>query len=1149
MEDQDKTREQLIGELVELRQRVVEQEALREAMLALTTTLDRDEVIDRILAQLQQVVPYDTSSVQLLRGGRLEIVGGRGFPNLEELLGVAFDPKREDNPNREVFRTHASLIVDDAPTVYEEFLRGPHAPAGIRSWLGVPMLVGKRFIGMIALDKSDPRFYTQEHARLAEAFAAQAAVAIENARLYQQAQQEISERRRAEEELRESEERYRTLVEQSLQGLAIIGREGIVFANSVAAEIIGYPVEELMLFSAKDVRALIHPDDRTFVWGRFRDRLSGEPVPRRYEFRMIRKDGTVCWVEMFSSRIEYGGVPAVQATLVDISGRKQADQALRRRNRELRMLNRASQVINSTLDLDQVLIIVLEEVRHLLGVVASSIWLVDPETDEVVCQQAAGPHSEIVRGWRLAPGEGIAGWVARHGESLILPDMQADERHFLGVDQRIGLSLRSMLSVPLRVKQGVIGALQVLDAEVGRFGMEDLTLLELLTSSAAIGIENARLFERTRQEINERKQAEQALQESEARARQRQMYLEMVLAAAPDAIVTMDASHRVIEWNPGAERLFGYSRQEVIGRDLDRLIANPGVLEEAIGFTLMSLKGKDTGPVEVTRYRKDGSPVDVILAGSPILEGEESAGTVAVYTDNTERKRVEKERAQFLAQIQEQAQRVQQIVDTVPEGVLLLNADRQVTLANPLGEENLVTLADARVGDTLTHIGDRSLAELLTSPPEGLWHEVAADGRSFQAIARPIEVGPTPGGWVMVIRDVTQQREVEQRIQQQERLASVGQLAAGIAHDFNNIMATIVLYAQMTAMMEELPAVVRERMQTINQQAGHATRLIQQMLDFSRRAVLERRPLDLTVLLTEHVKLLERTLPESIEVRLVCQPDERAAPLIVNVDPTRIQQMVTNLALNARDAMPGGGELLAALERIQIHPGESPPLPDMGAGEWVRLTVSDTGTGIAPDVLPHVFEPFFTTKEGGRGSGLGLAQVYGIVAQHEGRIDVQTQVGKGTAFTIYLPIHSSESPIDASAIELPALVTGGGETILVVEDDANVRRALVESLELLGYQVMQAANGQEALAALERRDAEVDLLLSDVVMPGMGGKALLHAMRERGSTVPVVLLTGHPLEKEMEELRAKGMADWLPKPPALEQLAEVVARALGAGTG
>jgi len=210
--------------------------------------------------------------------------------------------------------------------------------------------------------------------------------------------------------------------------------------------------------------------------------------------------------------------------------------------------------------------------------------------------------------------------------------------------------------------------------------------------------------------------------------------------------------------------------------------------------------------------------------------------------------------------------------------------------------------------------------------------------------------------------------------------------------------------------------------------------------------------------------------------------------------------------------------------------------------------------GISPDALPHVFDPFFTTKAPGQGSGLGLAQVYGIVGQHEGYIDVESQVDQGTTFTIYLPALPAHAP-EPLASELPALVKGQGEIILVVEDDTTTRKALVESLELLNYRVLEAANGREALAVLEQFPSqsprmrgggggEIALVLSDVVMPGMGGIALLHTLRKQGLTVDVVMLTGHLLEDELEDLRAQGMTDWLLKPLSLEQLAEVVARAL-----
>jgi CheY-like chemotaxis protein len=253
--------------------------------------------------------------------------------------------------------------------------------------------------------------------------------------------------------------------------------------------------------------------------------------------------------------------------------------------------------------------------------------------------------------------------------------------------------------------------------------------------------------------------------------------------------------------------------------------------------------------------------------------------------------------------------------------------------------------------------------------------------------------------------------------------------------------------------------------------------------------------------------------------------------------------------------MPEGGELHIGLDRIRIEDRKRAPLPEMEAGEWVRVTVSDTGTGIPPDVRPRIFEPFFTTKERGEGTGLGLAQVHGIVKQHEGEIDVTTTVGEGTTFTIYLPALLVAKP-EALPEERLALPQGQGETILVVEDNAAMREALVDTLELLNYRALEAANGREALEILERQTLEVSedfqsleiaLVLSDVVMPEMGGIALFHVLKQRYSAIRVVLLTGHPMEEELETLRAEGLSDWLPKPPSPEQLAQVVAQALREG--
>ncbi len=240
---------------------------------------------------------------------------------------------------------------------------------------------------------------------------------------------------------------------------------------------------------------------------------------------------------------------------------------------------------------------------------------------------------------------------------------------------------------------------------------------------------------------------------------------------------------------------------------------------------------------------------------------------------------------------------------------------------------------------------------------------------------------------------------------------------------------------------------------------------------------------------------------------------------------------------------PEGGNLRIEMERVEVKSGESPLLPEMRVGDWVQVTVSDTGAGIPPEALPHIFEPFFTTKERDLGTGLGLAQVYGIVKAHEGRINVETSSDEGTTFSIYLPAFTRQA-VESSPLELSSLATGQRETILVVEDNAPIRLALVQSLNLLNYRVFAAADGQDALELLKRQDLNVSLVLSDVVMPRMGGIALLHALRERELSVPVVMLTGYSMEKEMKGLCEQGVREWLPKPPRLDQLAEVVARAL-----
>jgi PAS domain S-box-containing protein len=380
----------------------------------------------------------------------------------------------------------------------------------------------------------------------------------------------------------------------------------------------------------------------------------------------------------------------------EITERKRAEEALRQRNRELALLNQVGQVLSSTLELDQVLAAILERVCHLLGVVASSIWLVDPETDELVCRQATGPKSEIVCGWRLALGEGLAGWVARHGQGLIVPDARADERYFQGVDQQTGLNVQSILSVPLKIKREVIGVLQMVDTEAARFSERDLGLLESLAAPAAISLENARLYERAQQEIVERKQAEEALAESESRLRS-------VLVSMDDLVFVFDRQSRFTLYYAPTKELYVPQKEflekkhaEVMPPEVDRLFAQ-------------AFNKNKTGEVAEYEYQLEigGETKWYSAKLSPMFLHDEFAGSVAVVRNVTDRRQAGEALRQYTVELEARNEELDAFAHTVAHD-----------LKNPLGlcigyaqvlEQDYPTMPDEELRDALRYIARTAL--------------------------------------------------------------------------------------------------------------------------------------------------------------------------------------------------------------------------------------------------------------------------------------------------------------------------------------------------------------------------------------------------------------------------------------------------------
>lgn len=392
--------------------------------------------------------------------------------------------------------------------------------------------------------------------------------------------------------------------------------------------------------------------------------------------------------------------------------------------------------------------------------------------------------------------------------------------------------------------------------------------------------------------------------------------------------------------------------------------------------------------------------------------------------------------------------------------------------------------------------------------------------------------------WSVIIRDVTAKRVAEEERRRQARLAAIGELAAGIAHDFNNALGPIILYGELLQAEPGLSEQGRERLDVIIKQADMAADLVVQILDFSRRSLMKLQAIDLLQFIKEMRALLERTLPENILLDLA----HEGLDYYVVADPARIQQVVLNLALNARDAMPEGGELRMSLTKL--YGRESGDATDHSGEGRIRLQITDTGTGIPSAIVDRIFDPFFTTKEPGKGTGLGLAQAYGIVKQHGGNIDVSSQLGVGTTFTIDLPAAEEVEKVEAIEPKDRPRVEGQSETILIVEDNLSVRRALADVLQTHGYLVLLAASAIEAMGVFSQNREEIDLVVCDMVLPDMDGLKVLREIAKKRPDIESVLLTGYPLGKNTKELATRAGLVWTQKPIQSDKLLQIIRRSL-----
>ena len=458
------------------------------------------------------------------------------------------------------------------------------------------------------------------------------------------------------------------------------------------------------------------------------------------------------------------------------------------------------------------------------------------------------------------------------------------------------------------------------------------------------------------------------------------------------------------------------------------------------------------------------------------------------------------------------------LVDNAVFGILRTDPDGRLDRINPtlvamLGYADADDLLDADRRDAVYDDPRerRRMVELLRSERlrsiEIVWRRKSGDKLTVRLSGR--EVTDPSGrleGFEVIAEDVTERKRLEGQLRQAQKMEAVGQLTGGIAHDFNNILTVISANAELVAAM--LPRDARDEqagLDDVRAAAQRGTAMIKKLMSFSRQTLLERKVVHLRGLFGETGDLLRRLLPEHIAVDIRAEQD--VGP--IRADPGAVEQMLLNLATNARDAMPGGGVFRIDATRTHLDAGYLATHPWCLPGEYVSISVSDSGVGMNRETVERVFEPFFTTKPAGVGTGLGMSMVYGLMKQHGGYVNVYSEPGAGTVVKLYFPADVTDPPNHAAPVEAPAGTAGGTERILVVEDEEAIRRAAKRALERGGYTVRVAADGEEALEILRTSDTPFDLVLSDLVMPKLGGRQLYDALRRDGITVPFLFTSGY----------------------------------------
>jgi PAS domain S-box-containing protein len=918
-------------------------------------------------------------------------------------------------------------------------------------------------------------------------------------------------------ETRESEERFRVLVENAGDTFFLHDLEGrFIDVNRRACETLGYSREELLSMQATDVEVGLPRDVLIDLWSRSRpgEFATADGVERR-------KDGTTFPVEARVGAIERGGEKQIIVLARDVTERKRAEEALKESERRYRSLYNSTPTMLHSIDREGRLVSVSDYWLEHMGYSREEV--IGRKSVEFLTEESARYARDVILPEFMREGickEVAYRMVKKNGEIIDVLLSATSEKD---ADGRVIRSMAAIEDVTERNRSREAlersNAGLVLAQRIARLGSWEW---DVVNDTATRSEETFRLFgadpggsERSRRYF---------LGSVHPEDRER---VQRALVDALDGSKEYDIEYRIVLPDT-AERII-HARAEVIRDDGGRPVLMRGTvhditagkrIEDALQFVAQSgwaVSGDEFFPA-LARYMGETFGVDYVFVDQ-LGEGDQTAETVALYA-----------RGEIVPNLRYDLR-----------GTPCENVMGKKLCCYPSGVQRLFP-------------NDAVLAEMRAESYVGipLWD---SSGKPIGLIAvmdsRPMNNAETVADVMQVVatraaaelerkRAYLEKEKLQAQLQQSMKMEAVGRLAGGVAHDFNNLLTAII--GNVSLAQGKIPPSdpVADVLQEANKAAERAAALTQQLLAFSRKQIIEPKVLNLNDLIADLNVMLVRLIREDIMIQIL--PGEDLGS--VHIDAGQFQQVLVNLVVNARDAMPGGGKIVIETSNAELDAGYCSRHPYVRPGRFVMVAVSDTGYGMTGEVKARIFEPFFTTKANGRGTGLGLATAYGAVKQAGGSIEVYSEAGMGTTFKIYLPRVEGE----ASKLvrdDRPRKLRGGTETVLLVEDEDMVRDLCVRVLDELGYRVLQASNGKEALAVSKGHGGRIDLLMTDVVMPGMNGGELAAQLILHHPGMRVLFTSGYTEDVIVHHGVLDGEVSFLGKPYSPSTLAAKIREVLG----